>query len=335
MEQTLENGQTPEKEKKKLSNFQKRSITAAVYVIVWVAMCALKWCVPQGNVAGGWGSLGFDAVFCAISVIGSFEFLRAIDNSGANCKISTPQRAFTIAFCAVTVPLYVIMEMIPQTNGSGFLAVACAFAVYFMFLAALSVFDHTKSTVKGTIYCAFCMLYCGILSTMLSSINHLQSNSMAAIIFLFVVAALTDTGAFVVGSLLKKYIPYKLAPKLSPNKTVVGSIGGLIGGILGAILTYYIMYLCGGIDGEIIVWGMNGVTLEFQNAAFGLFSFVFGGLFTAVACQIGDLFESAIKRECGIKDMGNCLPGHGGILDRFDSMLYSGVVVLFYFATIV
>ena len=336
-EQVQEAAQPPRNEKKKLTPIQKRTITSFCYVVIWVAMCALKWCVPQGNVAGGWGSIGFDLVFCAVAVIGSFEFLRAIDRSesGANCKISTPQRTFTIAYCAVAVPLYAVMEMIPQTNGTGFLAIACAFAVYFMFLAALSVFDHGKSTVKGTIYCAFCMLYCGVLPTMLSSVNHLQSNSMAAIIFVFVVAALTDTGAFAAGSMLKKYIPYKLAPKLSPNKTVIGAIGGLIGGILGAVLTYYIMYVCGGIDGEIIVWGMNGVTLQFKNAAFGLFSFVFGGLFTAVACQIGDLFESAIKRECGIKDMGNCLPGHGGILDRFDSMLYSGVVVLFYFATIV
>ena len=51
--------------------------------------------------------------------------------------------------------------------------------------------------------------------------------------------------------------------------------------------------------------------------------------------QIGDLFESAIKRECGVKDMGKCLPGHGGILDRFDSMLYCSVVVLISFGTII
>ena len=51
--------------------------------------------------------------------------------------------------------------------------------------------------------------------------------------------------------------------------------------------------------------------------------------------QIGDLFESAIKRACGVKDMGKCLPGHGGILDRFDSMLYCSVVVLISFGTII
>ena len=77
-------------EKKKLTSMQKRTITAVVYVVVWIALCALKWCVP-----GGWGALGFDAVFCAVSVIGSIEFLRAIDRpeSGIACKISLPQRA--------------------------------------------------------------------------------------------------------------------------------------------------------------------------------------------------------------------------------------------------
>lgn len=308
-----------------------------MYVAVWALMCALKWCVPAGGVAGGWGSLGFDAVFCAISVIGALEFLRAIDRSesGANCKISFPQRAFTIAFCAVSIPLYVLMEMIPETNGSGFLAVACAFMVYLMFLAATSVFDHDRSSVKGTIYCVFCMLYCGVLSTMLAAVNHLNENSMAAILLLFACAVLTDTGAYAIGSLLKRFVPLKLAPQLSPNKTVIGAVGGILGGIIGAIIAYYLMYLCGGINGQVFVAHYNGVGLVFSNPDFGLFAFVMVGLFTSVMCQIGDLFESAIKRECGVKDMGNLLPGHGGVLDRFDSMLFCSVVVLFSFATII
>ncbi len=64
-------------------------------------------------------------------------------------------------------------------------------------------------------------------------------------------------------------------------------------------------------------------------------TFVLVGLGTSILAMIGDLFESAIKRECGIKDMGNLLPGHGGVLDRFDSMLYCGVLVLFAFGSII
>lgn len=337
MEQTVQNEQA-QKGGKDSSAFKKRTLTSAIYAIVFIGLCALKWCAPQGNVAGGWGSLGFDAVFIAIAVIGAFEFLRAVDKAPGNEKsqISTPQRAFTIAFCAVVIPLYVLMEMIPQTNGSGILAVACAFVIYMMFIVATSVFDHGRSTVKGAIYCVFCMLYCGIFSTLLAAINHLNNNSMAAIITLFTVTTATDSFAYFVGSGLKRFIPFKLAPKLSPNKTVIGTVGGIIGGILAGLLSYYLMYFLGGLNGEIIFAHFNGVELVTRSANFSpVLSFILVGLFTSILCQIGDLFESAVKRECKVKDMGNLLPGHGGVLDRFDSMLFCSAVVLLSFGVIV
>lgn len=319
----------------RLSSLQQRVITSVGYVVVWIALCALKWCVPQGSVAGGWGSIGFDLAFTAVSVLGAFEFLRAIDRSesGINCKISFPQHAVTIAFCAMVVPLYAIVEM---AMGGGLLAVACAFMVYVMFLAITSVFDHKRSSVKGSIYCVFCMLYCGVLSAVISGINHLNANSMAAILLLFMCSVLTDTGAFAIGSALKKFVPMKLAPQLSPNKTVIGAVGGVIGGVVGSILAYYLIYFLGGVNGEIIYTGFNNVFLTVRSEAFPpLLSFVLVGLVTSVMSQIGDLFESAIKRECGVKDMGRLLPGHGGVLDRFDSLLYCSVVVLVSFGTII
>ena len=158
---------------------------------------------------------------------------------------------------------------------------------------------------------------------------------MAALLMTFISTVLTDVGAYVVGSSLKKYIPLKLAPSLSPNKTVIGAIGGLLGGVLGAIIAYYIMYVFGGINDTVYFFRFNDVFLTSKSEYVPpLVSFVLIGLVTAVMGQIGDLFESAIKRECGVKDMGNLLPGHGGVLDRFDSMLYSSVVILFAFGTI-
>lgn len=323
------------KNKGGLSHLQQRIITAVCYLAVWIVLCALKWCVPQGGVVGGWGSIGFDIAFTAVSVIGTYEYLRAIDRpgSGINCKISFPQHAITIAFGAMIVPLYAIVEM---TMSGGLLAISCAAMVYVMLLAITSVFDHRRSSVKGTIYCIFGMLYCGVLSAILSAINHLGYNSMGAMLLLFFVPALTDTGAFVIGSLLKKYLPLKLAPQLSPNKTVIGAIGGILGGVVGSIIAFYMIYLLGGVNGEIIYTGFNDVYLTVRSETFPpLLSFVLAGFATSIMAQIGDLFESAIKRECGVKDMGNILPGHGGILDRFDSMLYCSVVVLICFGTII
>lgn len=319
---------------KTMSNAMKRTVTSVVYVIVTVALCAIKWCVPHTTAMGRevyWGSLAFDAIFCAVSILGCREFLRAIDSNQTDDskKISMPQRTFTIAFCALTVPLYVLVEITAQ---AGLLAMVCAFAVYFMFLAATSVFDHSKSTVKGTINCVFCMLYCGVLSTMLAAINHLEKNSMAAILVLLFCTVFTDAFAYVIGSILKRWIPAKLAPQLSPNKTIVGAVGGIIGGIVGAIVAYVIIRYIGGFN----VGGFNEVVLTFTSEKIHpIVTFILVGLCTAVLGQVGDLFESAIKRECGIKDMGKLLPGHGGILDRFDSMLYCGMVVLLAFGTII
>lgn len=297
---------------------KQRIITGAVYVVVLAALVALKWCVPAG-----WGALGFDAVFCAISVIGTLEFLRATD-AGAEegKKLTLPQRAFTIAFCALVVPLYVLMQL---TAAQGMLAVACAFTIYVVLITATSVFDFGKSTLKGTIYCIFCMFYCGVFSTLLAAVNHLSQNSMAAVLVLFLCPMLTDSGAYVIGTLLKKKIPLKLAPALSPNKTVIGSIGGLLGGILGAVIAFVLINYLG---------GYNDVSLIYDKKLPAVVAFILIGLFASVVAQFGDLFESAVKRECGIKDMGNILPGHGGVLDRFDSMLFCGVVVLFCFGTI-
>lgn len=323
----MENLTTVKKEG--MTEMQKRSVTAVVYVIVWIALTAFKWLVPT------WGALGFDAAFWAISVLGGMEYLRAVGNEEHGfCNISAPQKTFTVAFCAVIVPLYVLVEM---TMAQGMLAVACAFCVYVIFLAGASVFDHAKSTVKGTIICVFGMLYCGVLSTILAGVNHLPQNSMIAILALFMCTVFTDTGAFLIGSALKKVFPAKLAPQLSPNKTIVGAVGGILGGILGGIVAYFTMYIFGGVNGVSTILGEGyGVYLTFTSPTFHpIVALVLVGLVTSVMAQIGDLFESAVKRECHIKDMGKVLPGHGGVLDRFDSMLYCSVIILLAFGTLI
>ena len=289
-----------------------RVITSVVYVVVLIALLALKWLVPAG-----WGSLGFDAVFCAIAIIGCLELLRATGG------VSYLQKVFTVAFCAVAVPLYVAVQL---TTGEGFLAIACCGCIYAFALAALNVFHHGDSTIKGTAICFFAMLYCGVLSCMLSAVNHIEENSTAAILTLFLACMFTDGGAFIIGSLLGHRVPLKLAPKLSPKKTVIGAVGGIIGGMLGAIAAYFIYYGLGkALD----------TPLVYSGALHPAVVFMFIGLVISILDQIGDLFESAIKRECGIKDMGKLLPGHGGVLDRFDSLLFSSVIALFAFGIII
>ncbi len=287
---------------------KQRIITGAAYITLLVGLLALKWFVP-----GGWGSLGFDALFTAVSVLGSLELLNALK------EVSFPQKVITVAFCAIAVPLYVAAQTAMRL---GFLAVGICGLLFATVLAGINVFDHGQSTIRGTMTCFMTILYCGVLSVMLSSVNHLAENSTAAIILLFLVVILTDTFAFLVGSVFKKWLPYKLAPKLSPNKTIIGAVGGVIGGMVGALIAYYVYY------------GMSlvpkfGTPLVYSGTMPAVVSFMLIGLVTSIFAQVGDLFESAIKRECQIKDMGKILPGHGGVLDRFDSMLFGCVIVLF------
>ncbi len=115
----------------------------------------------------------------------------------------------------------------------------------------------------------------------------------------FVVAFGSDAGAYFCGRAFGKK---QLAPAISPHKTVAGGIGGAVCGALMALLYGVIVRACG--------MSANLVSLT----AFGMLG--------SVVAQLGDLTFSAFKRQYGIKDYGNILPGHGGMLDRFDSMYY-------------
>ena len=124
-------------------------------------------------------------------------------------------------------------------------------------------------------------------------------NGRYIILIPFVVAFLSDTGAYFVGCRLGKR---KLAPVISPNKSVEGLIGGLVFAVTGMMLYALIMQI------------------GFKREVNYIFAILYGIIGTAVDA-FGDLCFSVIKRQTGIKDYGNLFPGHGGVLDRFDSML--------------
>jgi phosphatidate cytidylyltransferase len=113
----------------------------------------------------------------------------------------------------------------------------------------------------------------------------------------------SDIGAYAVGRTMGKR---KLIPSVSPGKTVEGSIGGLLASMLLAwVYTRYVLH--------------PASHLDFRMAPLGVLAF---GALVSVAAQVGDLAESLLKREAGVKDSSHIIPGHGGILDRFDSLLF-------------
>ncbi|MDE7083663.1 MAG: phosphatidate cytidylyltransferase [Clostridia bacterium] len=316
---------------------KKRVITGVCYVLVMVGLLVMKLLVPDVN-GIDYGAIGVDVLFWVISVIGAYEFTRAIGErkrvTGENGVthvtegVSNAQRWVVIATCALMIPAFVTGKFVALSYGDmrfGGIALVLLLAVGSlgaMVTASLTVFDHERSDLKSTAYAELCLLYCGALASVGPNINHMADNSDVAILFLFILVPMVDTGAFFVGKLFGKMLPYKLAPHTSPNKTVVGAVGGVLGGMLAGVVTWVICRYTAAV--EFINLGNVPDVVVLMLIA----------LPTAVLAQLGDLFESAIKRGCGIKDMGRLLPGHGGVLDRFDSMLFATVAIVVCFMVV-
>lgn len=150
-------------------------------------------------------------------------------------------------------------------------------------------------TVIGIYYIVFLMYHIVFIA------NHQKYSHLIWLVFISAWA--TDTFAYFTGYFLGSR---KLCPTISPKKTVEGSIGGILGSIL--VSTLYAYYFAHGILLHCIIIGLLG----------------------SIMGQLGDLTASSIKRYVGIKDYGKIMPGHGGILDRFDSVLFTAPVVYYY-----
>lgn len=159
------------------------------------------------------------------------------------------------------------------------------------------IFLHGKISSKNILASAFITIFISLFMGMLISIRKIDK---FIVILPFACAWLSDTGAYFIGSLLGKH---KLCEKISPKKTVEGAIAGLIFSIIGSVLFISVM-------------------TNFAPNQMAIIKFAFIGLAAGAISQIGDLIFSCIKRDCGKKDFGSILPGHGGILDRFDSVLF-------------
>jgi phosphatidate cytidylyltransferase len=205
----------------------------------------------------------------------------------ADIEISVP----TISFCAVSI---MTSAWIKDVTG---LAVATAISIPFLLISGLPKGHHNfvknaTATVFATIYLPFLAGFLVVLAK--------PEDGLARVMTFVVVVGCNDTFGYIFGVLLGKH---KLAPAISPKKTWEGLIGSLIFSILGGGLMLSLLF-----EKHWVV-----------GAAIGL-----AAVFTATC---GDLIESAIKRDLDLKDMGAILPGHGGMLDRLDSVLLSAPII--------
>lgn len=250
------------------------------------------------------GGLPLLMLIAVVVIIGSIEYVKILQHKGFYPSLK------------VILVVNTIFAVIAYFNCSRLMPVALTAGLVIAFMWVLfkgrqPYIANVATTVLGFIYCGWCPLYLLFLrdlgsqnSTSLQMIlkTDIFNAGLGYVIFLLLCVVMTDVGCYVIG---KNFGKHKLAPVISPNKTIEGSIGGAICAImLGLIIAYFIK-------------------LPFYHAI------IMSILVTAFA-QIGDLCESLIKRDAGVKDSGDILPGHGGFLDRSDSYILT-IPILYYY----
>ena len=180
--------------------------------------------------------------------------------------------------------------------------------LFVMTLGAFVVLDNSRIKLSDVCASIFLVVYSVVFLMHLSFIRRLD-NGIALLFMALIGAYVTDTGAYFTGLSIGKH---KLIPTVSPNKTVEGAVGGIAAAICGFIIYGVIMSSMG--------FNVNYALL------------IILGALCAVVAQLGDLTASVIKRNYSVKDFGHLIPGHGGMVDRVDSLMFVAPVV-YYFIT--
>ena len=218
--------------------------------------------------------------------------------------------------------VYFFLAMAGFNSGMTPAAVFIPYLLTLIYLMVAELYLKQEDPVNDWAYTMMSQLYIALPFSLLNvlafqsdaeGIHYVWTVPLSVFVFLWI----NDTGAYLCGSLLGKH---KLFPRISPGKSWEGSIGGGILVIIVAVLVWYLLEQ----------YGQNALGLSaLEWAGLGLTIVIFG--------TWGDLVESLFKRTLGIKDSGNILPGHGGMLDRFDSSLMAipAAVVYLYSLTFI
>ena len=277
-----------------MHNLIVRTLTGAVYVLLLVG------CTVYSPVS----AFFFFAIVAAATL---WEF-GTLMNTRIHISMVRPLNALAGVVLVAGVWLSTIAS--PQT--------AKMFALYGLLLIYLLVselYRHSKTPLRNWVFSFASQIYVALpfaLLPLLSIVYDAEAGEyaynwiypLALFIFLWV----NDTFAYLCGCSLQRFFPAKLFPRISPKKSWVGSIGGGLATVGASLAVYY--------------WQPDTMPLE-RWLGFALVVIVFG--------TWGDLVESLIKRHLGVKDSGKVLPGHGGLLDRFDSALLTIPASVVYF----
>lgn len=268
-----------------MSNLIKRALSGIIYVALIVGAVIL----------GGWWFIG---LFCFFSIVALNEFYGLSNGSTGGENVTTLiidlTGGFILTFGLCCINIELLSPLTTRELGGTF------FTIYLLYLVVRLVaqlYGREQSPLTNLAYSYMGQMYIA-LPLGLMSMYYTIADGSALLLAMFVMIWLSDTGAFLVGSAIGRH---KLFPRISPGKTWEGFAGGCLFAIGSAFVfkycfpTYY---------SSITIEGLCGL-----------------GLVVALFATWGDLVESLIKRTLGVKDSGHIMPGHGGILDRIDSLL--------------
>ncbi len=247
----------------------------------------------------------FTAAIAIVSAVMVYEAVKAINAGRATTWVSV--LLCLLSYASLLFAQYNGITNFPWSGWTFGTANIALWAVIGIFVyMILSIAKFGKVDFSKIYSAAFMTLY---ISLFMAFAVLLRNNcGRYAVIVVFIFSWITDTGAYFTGSLMGKH---KLAPELSPKKTVEGAIGGIVLTVIASAVYMMIMKH---------FWNMDIHWLFLPAAAIG-----------AVLSEVGDLAASAMKRACGVKDFGWIFPGHGGMFDRFDSVVFIAPYVFFVF----
>ncbi|GFI01965.1 MAG: phosphatidate cytidylyltransferase [Lachnospiraceae bacterium] len=242
------------------------------------------------------------AVLLFLAVVAYRELMKACGLAHVKEKINGLE---IIGYTGIAVYYFLLVFV---ENKIFLLLVLITILVGFMFLY---VFTFPKYRAEQIMCAFFCVAYAPVMLSFIYLVRILPYG-IYTVWMIFISSWICDTCAYAVGMLFGKH---KLAPILSPKKSIEGALGGVLGSaIVGAVYAYFVV--------ESVVMDQKVTWIFVLISAVG-----------AVVSQVGDLAASAIKRNHEIKDYGKLIPGHGGVMDRFDSVIFTAPMI--YFLTLI
>lgn len=280
-----------------MKNLVIRAITGAVYVLALVG-CTV------------WGPQSAFIFFALVAAGCVYEF-GTIMNKHYEAETNRPLSAIAAFILCSAVWQY-------QIGYGDYVKMLALYGFTLLYIIVSELYRQADNPIRNwalafasQIYIALPFSLLPFISIRYDAVENLMQYEWIYTLAIFIFLWTNDTGAYLVGSLFGRYVPYKLFPRISPKKSWIGSLGGVMLTIIAAAV------------------------IEHYAAGLPLWQWIGLALTVCIFGTWGDLVESLIKRQVGIKDSGKILPGHGGFLDRFDSALLAIPGAVIYLALIV